>query len=235
MITHPMSSPFAAPPEPDAEDQRLADLEIFVRGVVHDLNNALNVMKTNLYLLRQRLPGEEIKVQRPLERIDDQVEVIRSLLSGHQSLYHAGHPMRQRTDLNDVVRAAVEDARIPDGYRLELRLDRSLPQVDLDPKLTSLALRAVLRNAVRAMPGSGDIRVSTCQRGLYAEISVEDSGPGFPPEIEHEAFRPFVSTWPEHAGLGLALTDRVARGHGGHALVESEEGQGARVAICLPL
>ena len=232
-----MSDPTSATVEPPAElnEKRLDDLELFVRGVVHDLNNALNVMKTNLYLLRQRLPEDEVKITRPLERINDQVDAIRVLLEGHQSLYQTAQPARQRLDLNDLVARVVEDSRIPEGYQLSVQPDETLPPVEVDPKLIAAALRALLRNSVRAMPGTGEIRVLTHNTGDQAEITVEDTGPGIPAEISSQAFVPFVSTWPDHAGLGLALVERVARAHGGSAELHSNLGEGAQVTISLPL
>ncbi|MGV3720451.1 MAG: sensor histidine kinase [Actinomycetota bacterium] len=232
-----MSDPTSATvaPPADLNEKRLDDLELFVRGVVHDLNNALNVMKTNLYLLRQRLPEDEIKITRPLDRINDQVDAIRVLLEGHQSLYHTAQPARQRLDLNELVARVVEDSRIPEGYQLSVRPDETLPPVEGDPKLLAAALRALLRNSMRAMPGTGEIRVVTRNAGDCAEITVEDSGPGIPPEIISQAFEPFVTTWQDHAGLGLTLVERVARAHGGSAALHSNLGEGVQVTVSLPV
>lgn len=229
----PTSSPLAER-HSSTDEQRLADLELFVRGVVHDLNNALNVMKTNLYLLRQRLPADEIKIQRPLTRIEDQVGTIRNMLEGYQALYHAEQPSRQRIDLNELVRNVLQHAGIPEGYQTRLELDDRLPLVDADPKLMEAAIRALLRNSVRAMPGAGEIVVSTQAENEGVNLVVQDTGPGIPEQIRDQVFQPFVSTWPEHAGLGLTLVDRVALAHDGRASVSSVPGEGTRVAIQLP-
>lgn len=230
----PTSSPLAER-RTEADDQRLADLELFVRGVVHDMNNALNVMKTNLYLLRQRLPADEIKIQRPLTRIEDQVGTIRNMLEGYQALYHAEQPSRQRLDLNELVRRVVQTVGIPEGYVTQLEFAEGLPLVDADPKLLEAVLRAILRNSIRAMPGMGEIRVITQRAGEAVELIVHDTGPGIPEEIRDRAFDPFVSTWPEHAGLGLALVERVAASHGGSATLTSAAGEGTRLVLQLPL
>lgn len=231
--TKDAQSPTAANDSP-APDQRIADLELFVKGVVHDLNNSLNVIKTNLYLLRQRLAGGDAKMVRPLERIDDQVTAIRRLLEGHQAFYHAEQPVMQRVNLNDVARGVADSAAVPEGYDLQLALDPALPYVSADPRLLDAVLRALLRNSVRAMAGSGMIRMSTGADSSHVEIAVEDSGPGIPESLLPRAREPFVSGWPEHAGLGLALADRVAHAHGGELTIESKPGEGTRVAVWLP-
>jgi signal transduction histidine kinase len=229
----PTSAPVAER-HTQSEEQRLADLELFVRGVVHDLNNALNVMKTNLYLLRQRLPADETKIQRPLTRIEDQVGTIRNMLEGYQALYHADQPSRQRVNLSELVEKLLQTVGIPEGYQLHQELADSLPLVDADPKLIEASVRAILRNSIRAMPGTGDIRLITRAAGDGVELVVLDSGPGIPAEIQDRVFQPFVSTWPEHAGLGLTLVERVAASHGGMVSVTSTPGEGARVTIQLP-
>jgi signal transduction histidine kinase len=230
----PTSAPVAER-RTETEVQRLADLELFVRGVVHDLNNALNVMQTNLYLLRQRLPADEIKVQRPLNRIEDQVGTIGSMLEGYQALYHAAQPSCQRLDLSELIRKVLPSVGIPEGYELLPELDPQLPPVEADPKLIEASVRAILRNSIRAMPGMGEIRVITRRAGDRVELVVEDTGPGLPAEIADRVFEPFVSTWPEHAGLGLALVERVAASHGGSASASSSPGAGTRVTIQLPI
>lgn len=229
----PTSPPPAETPVQN-DDQRLADLELFVRGVVHDMNNALNVMKTNLYLLRQRLPAEEIKIQRPLSRIEDQVGTIRNMLEGYQALYYAEQPSLQRVELSELVRRVIENTAIPEGYELQLEFAEELPLIEADPKLLEAVLRALLRNSMRAMPGAGEIRVTTQRQGNTVALTVEDTGPGIPEEIRDQVLQPFVSTWPEHAGLGLTLVDRVATSHGGRATVTSAPGEGTRVTLDFP-
>ena len=218
----------------DTQDQRLADLELFVKGVVHDLNNSLNVIKTNLYLLRQRMPNPDTRTARPLERIDDQVTTIRRLLEGHQAFYNAEHPVMQRTDLNEVVRAVADEALVPEGYELQLMLEPGGCSVTADPRLLDAALRALIRNSIRAMAGSGTIRVCTQRGPDTARLVVEDTGPGIPEGMREKVVQPFISTWPEHAGLGLALVQRIARAHHGEAQVDAGGEGGARVTLEWP-
>jgi len=229
----PTSAPVAER-RTEPEEQRLANLELFVRGVVHDLNNSLNVMKTNLYLLRQRLPADEVKIQRPLTRIEDQVGTIRVMLEGYQALYHADQPSRQRVNLSELVRNLLQNVGIPEGYRVREELADQLPVVEADPKLLEASVRAILRNSIRAMPGMGEICVITQRNRDGVELIIQDSGPGIPADIRDRVFEPFVSTWPEHAGLGLTLVKRVAASHGGEASVTSAPGEGTRVTIHLP-
>src|SRR5438105_2721624 len=88
-------------------ERRMADLATFADGLIHDVRNPLNVIKTSLYLLRQRLPGDDPAVLRVLARLDDQVAAEERLLDGVQVVYRVSRPAFQRLDANDLVRRAV--------------------------------------------------------------------------------------------------------------------------------
>src|SRR6266542_6291617 len=90
------SYPATGPTGRTAGDQRMADLATFSSGLVHDIRNPLNVIRTNVYLLRQRLAEADPKVLRAVERIDDQVTVAMALLDGVQAFYRAEQPQFQR-------------------------------------------------------------------------------------------------------------------------------------------
>src|SRR5438445_11487516 len=85
-------------------ERRMADLATFADGLIHDIRNPLNVIKTSLYLLRQRVPADDPAVLRVLSRLEDQVAAEERLLEGAQAFYRADRPAFQRLDLNDLVR-----------------------------------------------------------------------------------------------------------------------------------
>ena len=217
-----------------AAETRMADLAAFSRGIVHDLRNPLNVIVANVYLLRQRLAGEDPRAARPVERIGEQVKALENLLNGYLAFEQAGSPSMQRVHLNDVVRTVVEGITLGEGCQIELSLDETLPLVDADPRLLESSLRALIRNSLRAMENEGSLRIITGGEPGCVFLAVEDSGPGIPEEGLPRVFEPFFSTWEEHAGMGLPLAAKVARAHGGRALLETRPGGGTRVSLQLP-
>jgi two-component system sensor histidine kinase PilS (NtrC family) len=70
--------------------------------------------------------------------------------------------------------------------------------------------------------------------GVWAEISVSDTGMGISPEVRDRMFEPFFTTKREGTGLGLATVHRVVESHGGVLQLESEEGKGTVVRVLLP-
>ncbi|AKU65560.1 histidine kinase [Schaalia meyeri] len=151
---------------------------------------------------------------------------------------------RERVDLEETVRDAVEAARscVGDARSFTLAFPTApwpLPRVVGDADLLYSAIQNVVLNAVK-YSGEGDsieVRASHSEDGVSIEVA--DTGIGVP-EAERE------SVWAELArgsnaagrsgsGLGLALVRLVIERHGGHVRLTSREGVGTSVVMTLPL
>lgn len=220
-------------PNTEAADQRMADLAAFADGLVHDVRNPLNVIRSNLYLLRQRLP-EDPRTERALSRMDDQVTVALRLLEGVQAFYRCDRPAMQRVQLNDVVRGVVATIPAPEECELRTELDESLPLITADPQLIDAGLRAMLRNALDAVPGGGVVTVRTAGTEGRATLSVEDTGPGIDGDALPRVFDPFYTTRKGRSGLGLPLLAKIGRAHGGEARLDTGP-EGSRTVLELPI
>jgi signal transduction histidine kinase len=105
-------------------------------------------------------------------------------------------------------------------------------------------LANLISNAVKYTPSGGHIGVdvalepSDSPTGGSAVVSVTDDGPGIPAEKQSMLFREFTRFDPgaaQGSGIGLAISQRVARALGGRITVESEAGRGSTFKLCLPL
>ena len=105
------------------------------------------------------------------------------------------------------------------------------------------ALDNVLANALSFSPAGGLVDVRARRDGEMVEVTVEDDGPGVPPDARDAIFRRFHSDRPaeheggRHSGLGLAIARAVVEGHDGTIHVEdrADGGPGARFVLRLPL
>src|SRR2546430_3739788 len=109
---------------------------------------------------------------------------------------------------------------------------------DLDPQeLQQVMLNAVV-NAGQAIEGTGrpgQIAIAGRSTDHHVLVTVDDTGPGVPPEILDRVFEPFFSTKAEHGtGLGLAISFGLVRGMGGRMWMQNVEGGGARLSFELP-
>jgi signal transduction histidine kinase len=152
-------------------------------------------------------------------------------------------PAIEETSVNQIVRDVLEivQGRLKEmGANLETRLDEGLPLVPADPEGLQRALLNVVTNAADAVEEVQDPRVLVTtaleDNGKEVRIVVSDTGIGIPLEKQSEIFKPFVSgKGAKGTGLGLAVSRKILREHGGDILVESQVGKGSKFILRLPL
>ena len=122
------------------------------------------------------------------------------------------------------------------------RIGTRLPDPSLDPVLFDQILGNLLDNAMKFSGPEGRVAVVAQRLGANASVSIEDDGPGIPPERRDEAIRPFVrldaarnQDRGQGAGLGLAIAADIARTHGGELrLSDGARLGGLRAEIVIP-
>ncbi len=101
------------------------------------------------------------------------------------------------------------------------------------PRAVNQVLTNLLRNAVEAAGPGGRVRVTVGGGGPETRLTVEDTGPGIPEATRARLFEPFFTTKAGGTGLGLAVSQAIARAHGGRLEAE-DTGHGARFILVLP-
>jgi two-component system NtrC family sensor kinase len=98
-----------------------------------------------------------------------------------------------------------------------------------------LAVGNLVRNAIEALAPGGTARLTVAADAQWAEITVEDSGPGLPDDVREKVFEPFFTTKAERggSGLGLSITRDMIAQLGGEVGLENLERGGARATIRL--
>jgi signal transduction histidine kinase len=147
--------------------------------------------------------------------------------------------VRRPTAITDVIRHAVDEAETG---------DRSLEVADapgltatVDARWLAEAIRQVIDNAVAFSPEGTPVRIAVqVADGAPIEITIEDEGPGIPPERREELFERFARWRPAGyeeipgSGLGLFICRGIVREHGGDATIENGAGRGTILRISLP-
>lgn len=216
--------------------ERLSTLGLLSSAIAHDLRNPLNTISLNNDWLRISL-GEQAnpRVQQRLDTIHREVRrsdrIIRTLLA----FARTGEPEPNPTDVNDLVREVAALAEPPENVEVRLELQPDLAWVSLDRAQVIQVLDNLLRNAIQALVEGGQVCVATRGVDGICRITVRDTGPGIPVELQARIFEPLVSTKSTGTGLGLALCKRIVEAHGGEIRLESQPGQGTAFTIDLPL
>ncbi len=150
---------------------------------------------------------------------------------------------KQFFDLNALVRDVIDRVRTRESlnFQVGLNLDPALPHVLGNPLQIEKVLHNLLRNGLDAMLAASVPEPSftiSSHRGadpLMAEVSVQDKGPGIPPELAHVLFRPFRSAKKGGLGLGLSISRSLIHAQGGQLWLEREASPGATFRFTVPI
>ncbi|WP_284351415.1 PAS domain-containing sensor histidine kinase [Roseisolibacter agri] len=221
-----------------------------MRGFSHDVKNPLGAADGHAQLLEEGILGELTEKQRASVRrirrsIHTSLRLIHDLLELAQAEAGQLEVECVTTDVSAAAREVVEDFR-GQATGVGLAVECQLPDgvlADTDPTRLRQILANLLSNAVKYAP-TGTVTVETTLRpsggprpGPWVAASVRDTGPGIPIEKQASIFQEFTRLDPTAqpgAGIGLAISRRIAQLLGGDLTVESAAGRGATFTLWLP-
>lgn len=224
------------------QSQKLQALGQLAGGIAHDFNNLMTVMRGSAdFLLRQ--PNMAIEKRNRYLNVMLETSERATSLTSQLLAFARRQPLEPEViDLSVRLDAVGEMLARTLGslYDLQLDLAPALWPVDIDPTgLETAVLNAVI-NARDAMPEGGQITISTKNvtrsEGDGVLLSIQDTGPGIPPETLARVLEPFFTTKPvgKGTGLGLSQIHGYAVQSGGSVNIESEVGKGTSVELWLP-
>jgi nitrogen fixation/metabolism regulation signal transduction histidine kinase len=217
------------------------------RRLAHEIKNPLTPIQLSAERLRGKLLGSMNETQaqmldRATHTIVQQVEAMKEMVNAFSEYARAPEMDVSRFDLNQLIAEVAELYRAQGRQgRPKLQLDPALPEIEADRGRMRQIVHNLLANAIEAQEGveHPEIRVMTCllerAGGRYAEIVVEDNGPGFRPDVIGQVFDPYVTTKSKGTGLGLAIVKKIVEEHGGRVEADNARAGGARIRIELPL
>ena len=217
--------------EQQARSARLSTFGQLVGSIGHELRNPLGVIETSLYILRNRVEGDE-RAMKHVERIAEQLGIANTIVSSLLDMIRDRPLARQRLLLDEVVRSAAEVVHRPAPVRLTVE-PLNGTRVEGDASQLRQVFVNLLENAVHAASPKGEVRVVRLE-GTPVRIAVEDTGPGVDPTVYPRLFEPLVTTKAKGIGLGLALVKRILERHGGTIGYTPRPGGGARFVVELP-
>jgi len=222
------------------QSEKLAAVGQLAAGVAHEINNPLTAIIANAQILHRELPPDH-DLQESVDLIARAgaraTQVVRNLLDfARKEEYHLG-----LTDLNDTVDRALELVQheiLARGIKLDFNADPKLPPILASQDHLQSVWLNLLLNAIDALDKTpGEIVVATRRASDEIHVSVTDNGKGIPPERLTRIFEPFYTTKKagRGTGLGLSVTHRIVKQHGGSIRVESQVGVGSTFTVVLPL
>ena len=234
--------------------QRMEAIGRLTGGIAHDFNNLLTSIlgyvtlasEREAVLADARAAGQLAQARRSCERARDLIQQMLTFSRGRRGAVRT-------VALPPLVADALETVRpaLPANLRLATDFPPGVPPVRLDPLqleqvLVNLCLNArdavadggALQVAVRALHADGQV-CAGCRGsvdGDFVELSVADDGHGMSPDVAERIFEPFFSTKADGkgTGMGLAMVHGIVHEHGGHVLLDTAPGRGARFRVLWP-
>jgi signal transduction histidine kinase/pSer/pThr/pTyr-binding forkhead associated (FHA) protein len=222
--------------------ERLAAIGQTIAALSHHIKNILQGLRSGSEILQMGLnEKDEPLLLQGWKIVEKNQGKIYDLVMDMLSYSKDREPAVESTDLNNVVKDVLELARGRIGHvPIEPHLARSLPRIQVDPEGLHRALLNIVNNALDAVEDRNGprVQVQTIRDPEvgWVRIIVVDNGCGIPPEKQADIFRPFVSTKGSRGtGLGLPVSRKILREHGGDILVQSQVGVGSKFILRLPM
>jgi two-component system, sporulation sensor kinase E len=223
------------------ESERIAALQLLAAGVAHEIGNPLNSLTIHLQLLERRLrklPAEQQStLLQPLEVAQEEIKRLDTIVTQFLRAIRPAPLQRTPHDLNSLVRDAAEFLGPELKSRnilLELELAPGLPVLEVDQDQLKQAFYNIVKNSSEAMKQGGLLKIRTGADSEWVNIRFADTGGGMTQEAMARIFEPYFTTKQSGSGLGLMITQRIVRAHGGEVVIESDPGNGLKITIRLP-
>ncbi len=223
----------------DRLDEAARRQQRFVADASHELRGPLTRIRSELEVDLAYPEGADLAAthRSMLEEADGLQRLVADLLALARSDAGALVTPRDPVALDDVARRVAAELPTRDGVRVDVAAAAPV-EVAGDADQLARAIRNIAENAVRH--ASSVVTMAVASDGGDAVLSVEDDGPGIPPDERERVFERFARLDESRtgatggAGLGLAIARDIATGHGGTLTVEPGEGSGARLVLRLP-
>ncbi|WP_080836456.1 ATP-binding protein [Cohnella massiliensis] len=223
------------------QNDKLAMLGKIAASIAHEVRNPLTSIRGFIQLLKPYLEtiGKQEYVRIILSEIDRANDIIFEFLNSSKP----SAPMKQRISVGMLLKESIllfESEANMKGCELKCEIFDPAIQIAIDVKQIKQVLLNIMKNSMDAIQGAGDnrnglIQMSANRENRYAVIRIRDNGKGMDRLTMTKLFDPFFTTKQEGTGLGMSVSYRIIRNHGGTIQVDSELNEGTEFIIYLPL
>lgn len=231
---------------------RLADTEAMALGIAHEIRNPLGSIRGAVQELAENAFTDASDL-RLAEIVRDESDRLDRILQQFLDFARMRPPLHQPVDLSELLGEVVELLwRRSEADGVDLSFEADWPaRVEADPDQLRQAVLNVALNGLEALGGSGQLEIrlergelqarreldggSILEEAPAAVIVIENDGPPISPEVGEQLFTPFFTTKRGGLGLGMAITQKIMRAHGGNAALDTSPLGGPRFKLTLPL
>jgi len=226
------------------EAEHLSRVGQLASGIAHEIRNPLNYISLAIDHLKEEMLPLCNEKGPELEMLTDKIkEEVRRANYMVLNFMNYGRPLKLRKvhvtygDILVKVIPLIDEKLKEQHIHVEQRFDLNLPPLWVDQEMLRNCILNFLSNAAQAMPNGGVIILGASFDAEHEQIRLtfNDQGSGILEEDLDKIFQPYFTTKDVGIGLGLAITERIIKEHGGNIEVTSRPGEGTTFTVLLPL
>ena len=234
--------------EREALEKRLYEAEHLSRvgqlasGIAHEIRNPLNYISLAIdHLKAEMIPkynGNSDELEELTNNIKEEVRRANYMVVNFMNY---GRPLKLRRalisyeDILAKVLPVLWDRLTEQQISVDRRIQEKMPPLWVDQELLRNCILNFVNNAAQAMPNGGIITLGAAVEQEQIQLTFADQGKGIAPENIDKIFQPYFTTKDLGIGLGLAITERIIKEHGGVIRVDSTLEKGTTFTVLLPL
>jgi len=223
------------------EAEHLSRVGQLASGIAHEIRNPLNYISLAIDHLKDEIrstcPEKQAEVEKIAETIKEEVRKANYMVLNFMNY---GRPLKLRrthvayADIIERALTVLQEKLVEQKVTLRVETAPDLPPLYCDQELIRNCLFNFITNGAQAMPHGGVITLGASYAEGVFHLTFLDQGSGIAAEDLEKIFQPYFTTKEVGIGLGLAITDRIIREHGGRIEVESRPGEGTLITVLLP-
>jgi len=211
-----------------------------VRGVSHDVNNALGCVLPLVQQIMADVQSNRLQIHtlsHDVQQIEQSIQTCRRIFGGMLALARGANQGSAQANVRralDSALAVLRDGLERQGIRLDVQLGDVVPRIQVGQGDLEQLFLNLTTNARDAMPTGGLLSIKARNLGNTLELAIRDTGCGITPELISRIQEPFFTTKPNGNGLGLSICRSIIRNVGGRIEIESGVGVGTEIRVLLP-
>jgi nitrogen fixation/metabolism regulation signal transduction histidine kinase len=225
------------------EAEHLSKVGQLASGIAHEIRNPLNYISLAIDHLKSEVLSECTERRQEVENLTDKIkEEVRRANYMVLNFMNYGRPLKLRRTkfaYPELVAKAlpfVKDKLDEQNIQVVVEIPADLPPMQADQELLRNCLLNFITNAAQAMHDGGRITLGASYDRVTEtfRLTCTDQGAGIAPEELDKIFQPYFTTKEAGIGLGLAITERIVKEHGGEIIVASTPGEGTTFTVVIP-